>query len=153
MLTVGQPHQKEIYINGVKYKCAVDEYSSVKGNDGTKGVSLNTGTGGKQIYLYYSIVQTKDTPYTIEKIGLACMDYGMLNNDTNKWEHVLDTNGNRVNLNEGAIYTIDDGKHIADNRMYLYASRTDGQVKESAAVDMSSLNSEFIAYDAYMKGA
>ena len=77
----------------------------------------------------------------------------MLNNDTNKWEHVLDTNGNRVNLNEGAIYTIDDGKHIADNRMYLYASRTDGQVKESAAVDMNSLNSEFIAYDAYMKGA
>ena len=153
VLTVGQPHQKEIYVNGVKYKCAVDEYSSVKGNDGTKGVSLNTGNGGKQIYLYYSIVQTKDTPYTIEKIGLACMDYGMLNNDTNKWEHVLDTNGNRVNLNEGAIYTIDDGKHIADNRMYLYASRTDGQVKESAAVDMSSLNSEFIAYDAYMKGA
>lgn len=153
VVTVGQPHQKEIYINGVKYKNAIDEYTIVKNNDGSKGVSLNSGTGGKQIYIYYSTTITKDTQYPIEKLGLACMDYGMLNSDTNKWEHVLDSNGNRVNLNEGAIYTIDDGEHIADNRMYLYASRTDDQVKESAAVDMNSLNSEFIAYDVYMKGA
>ncbi len=153
VLTVGQPHQKEIYINGIKYKNAVDEYTIVKGHDGSRGVSLNLGTGGKQIYLYYSTEITKDTQYTIAKLGLACMDYGMVNNDSNKWEHVYDADGNRVNLNEGAIYTIDDGNHIADNRVYLYASRTDNQVKESAAVDMRSINNEFIAYDVYMEGA
>ena len=58
-----------------------------------------------------------------------------------------------MNLNEGAIATIDDGKHIADNRIYLYASRTDNAVKEGCEVDMNSINNEFIAYDVYMKGA
>ena len=152
VLTVGEPHQKNIFINGVKYSSAVDDYTSVKDYDGKEAVSLNSGTGGKQIYLYYSTTQTKDTPNPISKIGLACSDYGMVNNDSNKWEHIFDTNGNRVNLNEGAVYTIDDGKHIADNRIYLYASRTDNAVKEGAAVDMNALNKEFIAYDVYVEG-
>ncbi len=153
VLTVGKPHQKEIYVNGVKYKSAVDDYSIVKNYDGKNAVSLNSGTGGKQIYLYYTTTKTKNTPYPISKLGLACNDYGMINNDSNKWEHIFDTDGNRVNLNEGAIYTIDDGKHIADNRMYLYASRSDNAVKEGAAVDMNSLNKEFIAYNVYIEGA
>ena len=153
VLTVGKPHQSTITIDGVKYKSAIDEYTSAKDSDSTKAVSLNTGTGGKQIYLYYTTTKTKDTAYPIAKLGLACKDYGMINDDSNQWEHVFDIDGNRVNLNEGALYTIDDGKHIADNRMYLYASRTDNAVKEGAAVDMNSLNKEFVAYDVYMKGA
>ena len=153
VLTVGQPHQKQLLINGVKYKCAVDDYSIVKGADGTQGVSLNTGTGGKQIYLYYSLTQTKDTPQPIAKLGLACNDYGMINDDSNKWEHVFDTDGNRVNLNEGAIATVDDGTHITDNRVYMYVSRTNNAVKDGAAVDMNSINRIFVSQDIYMKGA
>ncbi len=153
VLTVGEQHQKNIYVNGVKYTCAVDDYSNVKNYDGKEAVSLNSGTGGKKIYLYYTTTQTKDTPNPISKIGLACSDYGMVNNDSNKWEHIFDTDGNRVNLNEGAICTTDDGKHIADNRIYLYASRTDNAVKESAAVDMNAINKEFVAYDVYVEGA
>ncbi len=114
---------------------------------------MNSGTGGKQIYLYYSIQSTKDTAYPISKLGLACKDYGMINNDSNTWEHIYDINGNRVNLNEGAIATDDSGNHISDNRVYLYASRTENAVKEGCQVDMSTVNNEFVSYDVYMKGA
>ncbi len=153
ILTVGEPHKDQIVVNGLTYTCAIDEYNIGSDSDGTKGVSLNSGTGGKQIYLYYTSTMTKATAYPIDRLGLASKDYGMINNDSNKWEHVFDANGNRVNLNEGAIATIDDGKHIVDNRIYLYASRTDNAVKEGCEVDMNSINNEFIAYDVYMKGA
>jgi hypothetical protein len=153
ILTVGQPHQSSITVNGVTYVSARDEYTTAAGSDGTKAVSLNSGTGGKQIYLYYTTQSTKETAYPIAKLGLACRDYGMINDDSNVWEHVFDVNGNRVNLNEGAIATVDDGEHITDNRVYLYASRTDNAVKESCKVDMNALNREFVAYDVYMKGA
>ena len=153
ILTVGEAHQKTITVNGIKYKSAIDEYTYASGSDGSKAVSLNTGTGGKQIYLYYTTTKTNSTAYPISKLGLACKDYGMVNDDSNKWEHIYDTKGNRVNLNEGAIATIDDGEHITDNRVYLYASRTDNAVKEGCEVDMNSINKEFISYDVYMKGA
>ena len=153
ILTVGEPPQSSITVNGVVYSIARDEYTTAADSDGTKAVSLNTGTGGKQIYLYYSMELTKDTTYPLAKLGLACMDYGMVNDDANVWEHVFDINGNRVNLNEEAIATIDDGKHITDNRIYLYVSRTDNAVREERQVDMNALNREFIAYDVYMKGA
>ncbi len=153
LLTVGEPHQSVIYKDGVKYKSAVDEYTSASDSDGTKAVSLNSGTGGKQIYLYYSTQSTKDTAYPISKLGLACKDYGMINNDSNTWEHIYDINGNRVNLNEGAIATDNSGNHISDNRVYLYASRTENAVKEGCQVDMSTVNNEFVSYDVYMKGA
>ena len=152
ILTVGQEHQKSITIDGVTYTSARDEYTTVAGYDGTKAVSLNTGTGGKQIYLYYTTQSTKETAYPIAKLGLACRDFGMINDDSNTWEHVFDVNGNRVNLNEGAIATIDDGDHITDNRIYLYASRTDNAVKEDRKVDMNAVNNEFVACDVYMKG-
>lgn len=152
VLTVGEAHQKELIINGVKYRSAVDEYTSVKNYDGVKAVSLNSGTGGKQIYLYYSTTMTKDTPYPIAKLGLACRDYGMINDNYNTWEHIFDINGNRVNLNEGVVATIDNGKHITDNRIYLYASRTENAVKESARAFTNSISNEFIVYDVYMKG-
>ena len=153
VLTVGQPHQKTITVNGIVYESARDEYTSVEGTDGTKAVSLNSGSGGKQIYLYYTTTATKETAYTIAKLGLACKDYGMINDDYNTWEHVLDVNGNRVNLNDGVVAVTDGGDHITDNRVYLYASRTDNAVREDRQVDMNSLNREFIAYDVYMKGA
>ena len=153
LLTVGEPHQKSIIVNGIKYDSARDEYTVADDSDGTKAVSLNTGTGGKQIYLYYTTKQTADTAHPIAKLGLACKDYGMINDDSNVWEHVFDINGNRVNLNEGAIATTDDGTHITDNRMYLYASRADNAVKDGCQVDMNALNKEFVAYDVYMKGA
>ncbi len=152
LLTVGKPHEKTIKVDGIKYKSAIDEYTISGENEESQAVSLNTGTGGKKIYLYYTTTKTDETLYPIAKLGLACQDYGMINDDSNKWEHIFDTDGNRVNLNEGAIKTKDDGTHIVDNRMYLYASRTDNMVKEGAAVDMKSLNREFIAYDVYMKG-
>ena len=153
VLTVGQPHQKTITVDGIVYESARDEYTSVEGADGSKAVSLNSGSGGKQIYLYYTTTQTKDTAYPIAKLGLACKDYGMINDDYNTWEHVLDTNGNRVNLNEGTIAVTDGGDHITDNRIYLYASRTDNAVREDRRVDMNALDREFVAYDVYMKGA
>ena len=153
VLTVGQPHQKTITVDGIVYESARDEYTSVEGADGTKAVSLNSGSGGKQIYLYYTTTQTKDTAYPIAKLGLACKDYGMINDDYNTWEHVLDINGSRVNLNEGTIAVTDGGDHITDNRIYLYASRTDNAVREDRRVDMNALDREFVAYDVYMKGA
>lgn len=153
VLTVGQPHQKTITVNGIVYESARDEYTSAEDADGTKAVSLNSGSGGKQIYLYYTTTATKDTAYTIAKLGLACKDYGMINDDYNTWEHVLDVNGNRVNLNEGVVAVTDGGDHITDNRVYLYASRTDNAVREDRKVDMNALNREFVAYDVYMKGA
>ena len=153
VLTVGQPHQKTITVDGIVYESARDEYTSVEGADGSKAVSLNSGSGGKQIYLYYTTTQTKDTAYPIAKLGLACKDYGMINDDYNTWEHVLDINGNRVNLNEGTIAVTDGGDHITDNRIYLYASRTDNAVREDRRVDMNALDREFVAYDVYMKGA
>ncbi len=153
VLTVGQPHQKTITVNGVVYESARDEYTSAADADGSKAVSLNSGSGGKQIYLYYTTTMTKDTAYPIAKLGLACKDYGMINDDYNTWEHVFDVNGNRVNLNEGTVAVIDGGDHITDNRVYLYASRTDNAVREDRQVDMNALNREFVAYDVYMKGA
>ncbi len=153
ILTVGQPHQKTITVDGIVYESARDEYTSAEDADGTKAVSLNSGSGGKQIYLYYTTTATKDTAYTIAKLGLACKDYGMINDDYNTWEHVLDVNGNRVNLNEGVVAVTDGGDHITDNRVYLYASRTDNAVREDRKVDMNALNREFVAYDVYMKGA
>ncbi len=152
ILTVGEEHHSTIEVNGITYKCASDEYSMVKGNDGTKGVSLNMGTGGKQIYLYYSTTITDETTSPISKLGLACMDYGLINDDYNSWEHVFDQNGNRVNLNEGVVATTDDGTHILDNRIYLYASRTNNAVWADKAVDMNSLNKELQSFDVYMKG-
>ena len=153
VLTVGQPHQKTITVDGIVYESARDEYTSVEGADGSKAVSLNSGSGGKQIYMYFTTTETKDTAYPIAKLGLACKDYGMINDDYNTWEHVLDTNGNRVNLNEGTIAVTDGGDHITDNRIYLYASRTDNAVREDRRVDMNALDREFVAYDVYMKGA
>lgn len=153
MLTVGEEHQKTLTVGKVKYKCAVDEYTSASNYDGTKAVSLNSGTGGKKIYVYYTTTQTPETGEPIARIGASCRDYAMINNEYGKWEHIFDKNGNRVNLNDGAINTVDDGMHITDNRIYLYASRHNDYVKESAAVDMNSISTEFVSYDVYMKGA
>ncbi len=153
ILTVGEPHRESITVNGIKYSSAVDEYTSAEDSDGTKAVSLNSGTGGKQIYLYFSTTITNDTAYPIEKLGAACSDYGMVNDDSNTWEHIYDTNGSRVNLNEGALATIDGGMHIVDSRIYLYASRTENAVKKGCEVDMNSINREFVSYDVYMKGS
>ncbi len=152
LLTVGEDHQDEIVVDGVTYLSAVDEYTVKSDSDGSKGVSLNMGTGGKQIYLYYAMGVSKTTESAIAKLGIACKDYGMINDETNIWENVFDVNGNRVNLNEGAIKTTDNGLHITDNRMYLYVTRMNNDVKDDRRADMNAINKEFIAYDVYMKG-
>lgn len=153
VLTVGEEHQKELVIDGIKYRSAIDEYTNVKNYDGKNAVSLNAGTGGKKIYLYYTTTMTSETAYPISRLGLALKDYGMQNSENTAWEHVYDINGNRVNLNERALATKDDGNHIVDNRIYMYVSRVNNYVREDYAVDMSTINKEYISYDIYMKGA
>ncbi len=152
IVTVGEEHKKSFTIGKAKYTSALDEYTSAKNYDGVNAVSLNTGNGGKKVYVYYTITKTDETGDPIARLGASCRDYAMINSDEFKWEHILDPNGNRVNVNEGALKIADDGSHIVDNRIYLYASRCNGSVKERAAVDMNSINSDFVTYDVYMKG-
>lgn len=150
LITVGLPHQKSFIYNGLKYDSAVDEFT--KSTDGQEAVSLNYGAGGKQIYLYFTTAATDETAYPIAKLGAACADYGMINDDMNRWENIYDINGSRVNLNEGAISTVDGGLHISDNRIYLYASRTENAVKDGCGVDTDRIEDAFTFYDVYMKG-
>ncbi|MCQ2470807.1 MAG: hypothetical protein MJ147_02075 [Clostridia bacterium] len=152
IVTVGEEHKKSFTIGKAKYTSALDEYTSVNNYDGVNAVSLNTGNGGKKVYVYYTITKTAETEDPIARLGASCRDYAMINTDDFKWEHILDPNGNKANVNEGALKIADDGSHIVDNRIYLYASRCNGSVKESAAVDMNSISSEFATYDVYMKG-
>ncbi|MCF0121057.1 MAG: hypothetical protein HUJ65_05410 [Oscillospiraceae bacterium] len=152
ILTVGEEHVKSFTLNGAEYRSAIDEYTIVKGNDGSQAVSLNTGTGGKKIFLYYTTDKIAGATEPIGHLGVSSKDYSMFDSDTKNWEYVFDKNGSRVNVNEGAISTKDDGKHIVDNRIYLYASRNNGDVKSGAAVDPKFVNSGFASFDVYMRG-
>jgi len=152
LLTVGEAPQKNIKVNGLSYKIASDEYTSVKDYAGGKAVSLNIGTGGKQIYLYYSTSKPTGTTEPISRLGASCRDYSLLNTTDWTWENIVDKDGNRVNVNDGAFKTTDDGDHIVDNRIYLYAARCNNDVKQSAAVTAGQISTEFVSYDVYMKG-
>ena len=81
------------------------------------------------------------------------MDFGLINDDHNIWENVYDLSGNRVDLNVGAITTTDSGKHIVDNRIYLYVSRLNNTVKEGSGLDMNSIDKDLGTVDVYLKGA
>ncbi|MBQ0101675.1 MAG: hypothetical protein KBT31_02630 [Firmicutes bacterium] len=152
MLTVGKEHVSQFEYNGAVYRCARDDYSVADNPDPTKGVSLNVGTSGKPIYVYYSWTKTDAAPDPIERLGVACRDYAMIETDERRWENVLSDTGKLLNLNDGVIKTVDDGKHITDIRMYMYASRMNGTVKSGAGISGYIMSSTFTECNVYIKG-
>ena len=50
------------------------------------------------------------------------------------WEKILDTKGNRVNVNEGIMGSERDAAKAVDKRVYLFTAHEDGRVKPGAAI-------------------
>lgn len=116
---------------GTKYFCAVDDYSY--GDDPAAGVSLNSGTYGKKLYVYYTYDGEKsglyDATSPITKIAAVSRD-GVMTSEDAEWEYIIDLNGNQVNMNEGAFVISKE----SDNRIYLFALREDKMANPAARI-------------------
>ena len=130
--TVGEPHQKSITVNGVKYSCALESAQKQAGYDGSQGTSLNIGNDGEEIYVYFTRKQTAQIKSPIVNICAISGD-GTPEASRGNWEMIVDVNGNKVNLNEGIISKDPDGRYVKDCRVYTAVVREDGSVKEGAA--------------------
>ena len=144
---VGQKPEPEITHNGVKYKLASD-------------ISMNIGTEGQTLYLYY----TNDETLTIDgkQVKLSplsgiCMCSGnavpykaQLSNDFGIWEELLDTDSQVVDVNSGVISKTDDGRHVQDCRCYLFTHRYDQGVKPGAEINRGRVQKTFSVGDLYL---
>ena len=50
------------------------------------------------------------------------------------WEMLLDDEGKEVNVNEGIIAKKDDDKYVKDCRLFLFAKRHNGNIKQGAEI-------------------
>lgn len=125
IITSGEVYQESIDINGITYLAA--------SSDKQDGLSLNNGTNGEKMYLYYStyyISGSKDilklSP--ISKLGASVKDRVPDNKDEFNWENVMTDKGERANLNSGVVSTTDDGLKMIDCRVYLFVNRFDNSI-------------------------
>ncbi|MCQ2446245.1 MAG: hypothetical protein MJ141_05135, partial [Clostridia bacterium] len=130
LCTVGHAPQESIEYNGMTYIRARDKY--IMSYDPTHAVSLNEGTNGFAIYLYYTLDRTDPSLNPIRNLGVTLKDFVPDNNGALVWENVMTTSGRRCNFNDG-VYATEDG-HSVDTRIYLYANRDGNVVKAGASV-------------------
>lgn len=122
IFTKGQPYQNEIEYNGIKYVPALTRSNT--------GVSLNEGTFGEDIYMYYTTYFSSGNnkavlDYSpIMRLGFAQRDRIPDSKDTFNWENVFCTEGTKINLNAGAV-VFDFYGRITDNRIYMFVNRLD----------------------------
>ena len=150
ILTIDEPYKDTLIHNGVVYKPV-------------SKMSLNSGNEGNEIYLYtctdydtwaYNIGKPaseqlrvpslySDYASPLSRVGLAKGDRVPYNSkmegagdDANlvRWENVLTTKGNRLDLNHGSILISSNGRKLLENRMYLFAHRADNSVKKGAEI-------------------
>lgn len=125
--TVGHKASSEISINGATYKRACDRY--LYAGDASQAVSLNEGTNGYSVYLYYTS-ETGNKP--IMELAAGEKDLIPESTDEYVWENVMTTSGKRCNFNDG-VFASDDGNN-RDTRIYMFAHRSDNSVKDGAGI-------------------
>ncbi len=152
VITSGKPLTDSFEKDGALYFRAEDEYSLREGYDTKNGVSLNAGTGGKPLYLYYTWDAVNPDLQPIDRLGIALRDYGMINDGNTLWEYVYTESGVQANLNEGVLATDKDGLHLKDARLYLFVSRKNGTVKPGAAVSRYIQSETLSVCNVYIKG-
>ncbi len=145
--TVGQKPDSEITHNGVKYKLLSD-------------ISLNEGTGGQSLYLYYTNEETltidgKQTK--LSPLSGICLCSGnavpyksQLSSEFGIWEELLDTDSQVVDVNSGVISKTDKGRHVQECRLYLFTHRYDQGVKPGAEIKRGSVKKTFTMGDLYL---
>ena len=127
--TVGQPYQKSITYNGVKYSAASESTTKTTGT----GTSLTSGTnGGEELYIYYTRKQFSGVSSPIVHICGISGD-GTPSSERGNWEYIMNTDGKIQNLNEGVISKDNDDKSVKDCRVYTAVIRENGSVKDGAA--------------------
>lgn len=140
MLTIGEPPHRSFTHNDIKYIRAIDEYTFSTTPD--KAVSMNIGSNGEDVYLYYTTQTSKtlNNASPIAKFGIAERDRVPEITDNNGiaqgWENLLTNHGERYNLNDGLICyeEKDDEQVLADGRFYLYLMREDMSIKNGGRI-------------------
>ena len=96
----------------------------------------------------YRIVYMDQAPIT----QLAASEQDFLPKDISgvRWEKILDTNGNRVNAEDGLVFR-DKNLVARDNRIYLFTAHEDGKVKSGAAVTETDGSYMMSIYYLYLK--
>ena len=124
--TVGHGAQDTITVDGRRYSRAIDRFRYA--GDKEHAVSLNEGTNGYSMYIYYSYQAPEGTDDPMMRLAAAEKDYVPDNEGQYVWEGILTTSGRRANVNEGVFDS--RGGHGRDTRIYLFANRLSNGVKD-----------------------
>ena len=124
---VGENPEKRLTIDKRKYTLCSDR-------------DLNYGTGGTPMYLYQStaLINDKDKANAsyITAVSAAQFDRVPADIAENKWENLLTTEKQRIDLNAGvlAFDREDASQHLIDARVFVFVHRNDNYVKPEAVI-------------------
>lgn len=125
-------------------------------------VSLNEGTNGKNIWLYYTTGDTGSYLAPLSGVTLCSGDSvpDRADDDSDifgKWEMLLDDDGNEVNVNDGVIsWTYESPENstfsmVNDSRLFLFIKRYGDKVKKSAKINRGYTGDKFITGELSLK--
>ncbi|MBR6228939.1 MAG: hypothetical protein IKQ97_04310, partial [Eubacterium sp.] len=98
-------------------------------------VSLNAGTDGKELYMYYSFDETDKAASPLESLVMSKGDSIPSGVGEKRYEYIMTDTDEKANLNKGAT-SISSGK-MQDTRLWLFAHRLDNTVKSEALFDIT----------------
>lgn len=129
IITSGEDFSPEIVSDGIRYTAAF--------SDQKDGLSLNSGTNGDKLYLYYTTYAVSGSDKNVLSMS-PVMRFAASGRDRVpswdgpfSWEYVARSDGERCNLNQGVISTSNDGLKMKDCRVWLYLNRMDNTVVPS----------------------
>ena len=149
IITTDKPYQSEMVYDGVVYRAVSEK-------------NLNSGTTGDDMFMYYCTdyfteyynskhsedeklaypsLYEKFSPVT--KIVMAVGDRVPYNTSLDeqssddavlRWENLLSSDKKKTDLNLGVLKTDKSGKHMVENRLYMYIHRYNNAVKPGAEI-------------------
>ena len=144
-LNVHTNYGKQIYVyysHGVKFADGSESEETVGEMTETINTPISTEEEDDDLgsWLDDNEEEDEDTPKLvymnrapITRLAATEKDFLPEKIDGVNWEKILDTNGKRVNANDGVFFR-DENKNLVDNRIYLYDAHEDGKVKQGAVI-------------------
>ena len=136
---------------GDTYKYDGRTYKAVEGK-----LPVNKGSYGESIWLYYT-TERVGTLSPIHDLCICSGDSVPYREDAKdvygKWETLLDTRLNEVNLNEGMLEYIGTTAYFKDCRLYMFINRYKSDIKTQAKINRGLMTDTVAEGDLYWSKA
>ncbi len=134
LITHGKPYSEDGFEkNGGEYYPVSD-------------ISLNDGTDGEELYMYYSFDKTDKANSPLESLVMSKGDSIPEGAGQKRYEYIMTDTGEKANLNRGA--TTVSGDKMQDIRLWLFVHRLDNTVKSEALFDITDTGRKTVRMDA-----